>query len=159
MARLTKLTKALHDKLVEEVRTGCTLKVACAVVKVRYGTLARWCHEGKDENNVPQRKLRDDIHAARAEAEQTALRNIQTAGLDPARWQANAWFLEHSIRGRYLKSAVATRPTTNITLSDIARDMENEPVHTNGQTDSHPVTDILLQRSGEIFPADRLDDT
>lgn len=153
MPKHRKLTKVVHDHLVEAARTGCTLKVACASVSINYGTFCRWIQLGKNPDNKLECQLRDDIKRARAEAEQMALRNIQTAGLDPANWRAAAWFLTNSIRGRYLNSAVKIhKPVTNITLADVAREMEDEAVHSNGQVEV-PVED-LSGRSGAFFPSD-----
>jgi hypothetical protein len=60
----------------------------------------------------------------------TALKNIQTASL--SEWRAAAWFLTHSIQGRYLNSARATKPQWNV--ADIARDLDgDDPAHQSGR--------------------------
>jgi hypothetical protein len=80
--------------------------------------------------NKKQRALRAHIRRVRAEAEQTALRQIQLAG--STEWRAAAWFLTSSIRGKYLRSAKATRPEVNISVSDIARTLAEEGVLPDG---------------------------
>jgi hypothetical protein len=96
--------------------------------------------EGKNPANKRQRALRIAIRKARAFAEQTALQNIQMAGLDPSRWQANAWFLQNSIQKKYLKSAKAIyKPQVEITAADISRAIqmhrEGIVVGANGDTE------------------------
>ena len=138
---LTKLTPAIHDRLVESAKTCCSYKTICHSAGVHPGSFGRWLFEGKDPANIRQRRLRMAIKRARAEAEIQALKNIQTAGLDPARWQAAAWFLERCVRGRYERSAKEIyKPTMNVTMADIAQGLaEDDHVHhQNGEITSEP---------------------
>jgi hypothetical protein len=59
-------------------------------------------------------------------------------------WRAAAWFLTNSIRGRYLKSARATRPEVNISVADIARTLAEEGVLPDG----HRQNGAIISESG-----------
>jgi hypothetical protein len=119
----TKLTRKTHNRLVEAIRTGCTLRCAAAGCSITYTTLKRWMIEARDPLNKKQRALRAHIKRVPAEAEQQALKNIQFAG--SSEWRAAAWFLTNSIRGRYLKTARSLRPEMSISVADIARDLND----------------------------------
>jgi endogenous inhibitor of DNA gyrase (YacG/DUF329 family) len=122
-----KLNSEVHSKLVESASTGCTMKCCAEAVGINSGTLRRWLSLGKDPANQRHSALRTDILRARAFAEMEALKSIQLASTDPVHWRAAVWFLEHSIRGRWLKSATAIyKPEINVSMADIARDLNDD---------------------------------
>jgi hypothetical protein len=117
-----------------------------------------------DPANKRQRALRAHIRRVRAEAEQAALRQIQLAG--SSEWRAAAWFLTNSIRGKYLKTARATRPEVSISVADIASTLAEEGVlpdghhqnghHQNGhhQNGHHQNGAIISNGETELTTAD-----
>ena len=148
---LPKLTKAVHDKLVETASSGCTIKACAELLGINPGTLRRWLSEGRNPDNKRQSALREDILRARARAEVEALKNIKLAGTDSDNWRASAWFLEHSIRGRYLRNAMKLRPITNITLSDVAREIGDETPHSESNGQPEEVISPLSERPRSFF--------
>lgn len=145
----SKLTKGVHDKLVELMSSGCPLSSAAAAIGIHPGSVRRWLFEGKDPVNRRQRALRLAIKKARAEAEIKALQNIQTAGLDEKHWQSNAWYLQNVVQKKYLKNArLINQPQVNVSMADIARELEQEEEsnhESNGYTDNVPemITDRM----------------
>lgn len=148
---LPKLTKAVHDKLVEAAATGCTLDACAKLIGLNKNTVRRWLAEGRDPDNKKQRSLRDDIMRARAFAETEALKNIQMAGLDPDNWRASAWYLTHVTRGVYNKSArEVNQPQVYVTMSDIAKDLADDgDYHQNGEAlngvGSNRISDVISE--------------
>lgn len=122
MNQPTKLTKAVHDNLVEHVRAGCTLKVACGATGIGVTTLRRWMQEANDPANRRQRALRAELKKAKHALEADCLKRINLASLEPKHWTAAAWLLQHRVGGAYVKSAAAIhKPQVSLTLADAAR--------------------------------------
>lgn len=120
MGRSAKLTDERSTRIVDLVRTGCTVKNAAESSGIDEGTFYRWMARGA-EHRAPAmyRKFREDVLRARAEAEARAVAEIrrgarggtvierrtitrrdgtveQVERLAPPDWKADAWFLERS---------------------------------------------------------------
>jgi len=93
----TKYTKKRVEAIVERVRQGVFVKTACRVEGVSPQTFYRWMET--------RPYIREQIDAARAYAETTAIRNIRTAA-ERGDWRADAWFLERAFRDKYGQQAV-----------------------------------------------------
>jgi len=93
MARPTKFTEELGQKLLDALRAGHYMHVAAALVGIAESTLYRWIERG-EEGESPFKQFACDVARARAEAESRALLLIQKAAL--TNWQAAAWFLERA---------------------------------------------------------------
>lgn len=104
MARPSKLTPELTDKLVEVFRIGQTsIESACAHVGIHPATYYRWMNENSEFCEV--------IEKARADAVLGYLAVIRKAA-NSGQWQAAAWWLERVLPeqyGRKVTTEVITR--------------------------------------------------
>jgi hypothetical protein len=84
---------------------------------------------------------------ARAHAEIEALKQVQVASGED--WRAAAWFLTHSIQGRYLRTAREVhKPEINISVADIARDLDEAGAYRDGEVVGG--REIPIQRDGIV---------
>lgn len=107
----SKLTKSVHNALVEACRNGAFRDQAASLAGVSRPTFNRWLREGRreSETEVPYetaryRELYEDVCAAESEWEQEILDRIQRTGMNtvsPHAWTANAWLLERKYPHRY----------------------------------------------------------
>ena len=107
MGRPTKLDEATAQALLDALKVGCPIRVACQAAGVGPTTFKSWVARGKsrDEADAPFRAFRADVKKARAAGEAAALKIIHAAM--PTTWQAAAWFLERSRPERWAR---ASRP-------------------------------------------------
>jgi hypothetical protein len=96
MARPAKLTDELTTVIVDAIKVGCPIRVACQAGGIGLTTFKTWLTRGKseDEADAPFRAFRAAVRKARAHGESFALKVIQDAM--PDHWQAAAWFLKRS---------------------------------------------------------------
>lgn len=100
MARKTKLTKDLQDRIVMAISAGNFAKVAAEMVGIGETTFYRWMEEGAEPNGRKlYREFRESVKRAEAQAEVANVARIRQAA-DGGTWQAAAWYLErkHSER-------------------------------------------------------------
>ena len=97
-----KLTPEVEKALVQAIRTGATLKVACQYAQVHRSTVYRWIKKGEKQSSGMYRNLSDSIKRADGMSAVGALMTIQTAAKNGS-WQAAAWLLER--RYGYRKDA------------------------------------------------------
>lgn len=113
MARPSKLTPELQDKLVEVFRIGQTsIEDACAYVGIGTTTYHRWMQEN--------REFRDVIQKARAEAVVGYLAVIRKAA-NSGQWQAAAWWLERVLPAQYGRKSQVEVLTPDVIEREIAR--------------------------------------
>ncbi len=102
-----KLSDNVRARLAECLRLGMHPSAAAQGMGIARETLERWVGNGKRDAELelatPYAKLYTALAAATAEAEETALRNLQTAAEEPKHWMANAWFLERRFPKRWGK--------------------------------------------------------
>jgi hypothetical protein len=96
MHRPAKLTDETVGVIVDAIKVGCPIKVACQAAEIGLTTFKSWLARGRseDEADAPYRAFRAAVKKARAHGESFALKIIQDAS--PDHWQAAAWFLERS---------------------------------------------------------------
>ena len=96
MGRPTKLDETTARAILDALKVGCPIRVACQAAGVGPTTFKSWVARGKslDEADAPFRAFRADVQKARAAGEAAALKVIHEAM--PTTWQAAAWFLERS---------------------------------------------------------------
>jgi len=84
------------ETLLNMIRGGNTLKVACGFAGIDYTTLRRWVLKA-DDPTAPQEYVdfKAELEKARAQAQVVAVAQIRKAASDGS-WQAAAWFLERS---------------------------------------------------------------
>lgn len=101
MARPTKLTPELTERIVLAIRAGNYSKVAAEMSGIGETTFYRWLEEGAKENARKEfREFRESIKRAEAEAEVRSVALIRQAA-DGGTWQAAAWYLERKHGDRW----------------------------------------------------------
>lgn len=100
MARPTKLTAALQQRIVAAIRAGCYAEQAAAAAGVHRATFFRWLARGTETGSGLYFEFLQAVRQAEAEAEEIAVTIIREAALDGA-WQAAAWFLERKFPERW----------------------------------------------------------
>lgn len=108
--RPSKLTKAIADRIVEDLAIGMFLEEAAEDAGVDRVTVWRWMQRGERERTGPYAEFRNAVKRANGTAKRHALRDIR---LRKPNWQAQAWFLERRFRdtwGRSPRQDVAGAP-------------------------------------------------
>lgn len=111
MARPTKLTQEVSDRLVRLIRAGNFATVASAACGICRDTFQRWLRRGAKEESGIYRDLVIALDEASAIAEARNVAIIMKAA--ESQWQAAAWYLERRAPdrwGRASASAVQARP-------------------------------------------------
>jgi hypothetical protein len=111
-ARLLKLNDEVHEKILEQLASGCTLEVAARAAGVGRRTLLDWLARGRNADAVEEEgrklgadearllRLLQDADQVRAQVEVRALATIRTEVVEGS-WQAAAWYLERVAPERY----------------------------------------------------------
>jgi hypothetical protein len=97
----TKFNQDRAERLLQAVRAGNYLTVACKFAEIDYSTLRRWLLKA-DDLDAPEeyREFKRSLEMARGSSEVAALAKIQKAASE-GHWQAAAWFLERSAPDRW----------------------------------------------------------
>lgn len=94
--RPTDLTPETQTRIIEALRAGNYIDVACAYAGIGTSTYYRWMQRSKEHDSpVIYVEFREAVQRARAEAEIRNVGLVQRAASDGT-WQAAAWFLERS---------------------------------------------------------------
>jgi hypothetical protein len=110
MARPTKLTPELAEKVITAIRAGNYASVSCQRVGISESTYYRWLERGESETSGIYREFLDQIRSAEAEAETHAVAIVRRAmGHE---WRAAIAYLErrHPARWRRQTSTELTGP-------------------------------------------------
>lgn len=113
MGRPSKLTKELHDQIVQVIRAGNYIETACAYVGINKSTFYEWLKRGAREkqrvDQNPRARIRKEerkfvdlsnaVEKALAHAEIRDVAMIAKAGEE--NWQASAWRLERKFPKRW----------------------------------------------------------
>lgn len=92
MARPDSLTPERKARILQAIRDGNNRETACALVGINTSTLRRWCQRGRAAKSGKFCAFCAEIKQAEADAIETAVKGIRTAGAKS--WQAFAWWLE-----------------------------------------------------------------
>ena len=93
MGRRTKLTPAVHQKIIQALSLGNYRKDAAAFAGIDAATLRRWMALGRAEPEGPKGALYQEATQAQALAKVTALGCI-TKAMRNGEWRAAAWYLQ-----------------------------------------------------------------
>lgn len=99
MARPSKLTAEVQDRLCEALRAGATYEIAAAVAGVSYRSFARWMHAGQRARTGRYWQFWQTMWTAIADSALWHLRNVTEQARDD--WRASAWVLEHRFPADY----------------------------------------------------------
>jgi hypothetical protein len=101
MARPSKITRELVDKIIGIVRAGNYLETAAAAAGINKPTLRAWLKAGaRSKTNDLFAQLAQGVEAATNEAEARHVAMIAKASQAGA-WQASAWYLERKFADRW----------------------------------------------------------
>ena len=99
MARPTKLTDEVREKICEAIRKGNYLETAAAYAGIGISTFYDWIRRGDQTRGSKFSDFSEAVKKARAEAEAHAVAVIRDAAHNS--WQAAAWWLERSFPDRW----------------------------------------------------------
>lgn len=99
MARPTKLTPEVQDRIVTAIRAGNYMETAAAFAGIARSTFNEWVRRGADEEEGPYAEFHDAVHQALASAEARDVALIGQAA--QKEWQAAAWRLERRTPERW----------------------------------------------------------
>ena len=105
MARPTKLTPQIQQRIAEALRAGATYEHAAQYGGVHYATLRRWLQDGEAAADGPFREFCEAEKRAEAEALVGWLKSIDLAAQEGT-WQAAAWKLERRYPQAYGRRVV-----------------------------------------------------
>jgi transposase len=106
MARPSRLTDEMQDKLVALLEAGQFASVACRLAGVAESTYYLWMEKGATAKSGRYLEFSEAIKKADAMAEARRVETIRVAGTDPKSWPASAWWLERRHPDRYGRRAV-----------------------------------------------------
>ena len=113
MARPTKLTKEVQERILQAVQAGNYLDTAAQYAGIDGSTMRRWVQKGEGEGATePYRAFCTALKSARASAEVRSVALIQTAASNGT-WQAAAWYLERSYPDRWGRTRVEVTGADN----------------------------------------------
>lgn len=106
MARPTKLTPEVKDRIMQAVQAGNYLDTAANFAGIDGSTMRRWVQKGEAPSAPePYRSFCTSLKSARAAAEVRSVALIQQAATGGT-WQAAAWYLERSYPERWGRTRV-----------------------------------------------------
>ena len=98
MSRTTILSEVIQNAMVEAIEAGNYASTAAESVGIGESTHYRWMKQG-EEGIEPYRGYWEAIKKAEAQAEMSAVQNIQTHSAD--NWTASAWYLERKFPDKW----------------------------------------------------------
>jgi hypothetical protein len=116
MARPTKLTKEVQDRILQAVQAGNYLDTAAQFAGIDPSTMRRWVIKG-EAPDAPDayREFCVAIKGARASAEVRSVALIQNAASNGT-WQAAAWYLERSYPDRWGRTRIEVTGADNTAI-------------------------------------------
>ncbi len=107
MARPTKLTPDVQERIVQALTAGNYLQTAATYAGIGITTLHRWMQQGEQARRGMFREFREAVEKAQADAEVRDIALIATAAA--THWQAAAWRLERKFPERWGRRVVDVR--------------------------------------------------
>ena len=110
MARPTKLTIQMQEKIVQAIRAGNYAEIACRAAGISPSTYYRWIERGEQERDGISGEFTEAVRLAEAESEVHAVALLRRAMPDD--WRAALAYLErrHPGRWRQHKTSELTGP-------------------------------------------------
>ncbi len=101
MARPTKLTKAVCERILPAIRAGTPVESACRAAAIAPATFYRWLERGERESDGIYHDFVQEVRQAEAEAEVHAVATIRRAMAED--WRAALAYLERRHPSRWRK--------------------------------------------------------
>ncbi len=115
MARPTKLTPDVRDRIATMIRSGAYAEQAARAAGIAPSTYYSWLERG-ESGERPFSEFSETIKTAEAKAEQQRVECIQDAA-EAGTWQAAAWWLERRFPARWGRRSAeppARSPAANV---------------------------------------------
>ena len=142
MARPSKLTDEVQDRIVRAIRAGNYAEAACHSAGISSSTFYRWMTRGDAEAGA-YRVFREAVLQAEAEAEVHAVAIIRRAMTDD--WRAAMAYLERRYPSRWRR-----HQTTELTGE--LRSHHAEPDFSQLSDDDLATLEELTRRAGDVDP-------
>ena len=124
MARPTKLTKEVTERICLAIRAGNYAKVAAAMAGVAETTYYRWLEMAEGPYaKKDYREFRESVERAEAEAEVAAIARIRQAA-DNGDWKAAGWYLERKHGERWGRNDKLRQEITGANGAPVALSIE-----------------------------------
>ena len=107
MARSTKLTKEIQDRIIQAIQTGATYEICAQYAGIGASTLYLWMKQGREKKSKATIEFLENIKRAESRGAIANLGLIQKAAQD-GDWKASAWILER--RHGYNRNGVMVKP-------------------------------------------------
>lgn len=136
MARPSKLTPELAEKIASYISTGNYASVVCGLVGITETTYYSWLEKGRKAKSGKYLEFLESIKKAEAAREAKWIKDIDG---DPS-WQSKAWLLERRYSERWGKKDIIKHQGDNenpitYTVKFIDRDPDNREVREVSQPD------------------------
>lgn len=115
MARPSKLTPEVQERITQAVRTGATYELAAGYGGVVYSTFNTWMTKGEKARTGKYREFYEAIKLAESAAAVGWLAKIEKAASDGS-WQAAAWKLERRYPEDYGRQVQENRNSGETTI-------------------------------------------
>src|SRR5215211_5579749 len=119
MARPTKLSDEVEERILKAIRIGNHITVAAQYAGIHPATFYRWMNgdpDASDKRNLRYRRFRERVAQARAEAEVRHVSLIAKAG--ERQWRVAAFLLERGSPERWGKASLSPAGTQQGTASE-----------------------------------------
>jgi len=113
MARPSKLTPEVQEKICEAIRLGAVYEHACNYAGIRYTTFRNWILRGEQSKSGKYFEFLNAIKKAEGTATSKWLGMIEESA-EKGNWQAAAWKLERRYFGSYGKQTKQQIQSQNI---------------------------------------------
>ncbi len=127
MARPSKLSKSVIEKIIRAIHMGCFIDTAAASAGIGRSTFHEWLRRGEDDIKNKKRTLASDLKvqydAASATAEHRMLEIIDKAAKND--WKAAAWKLERKWPDRWARRQVLSVTRDDGIMSSTLLDLDN----------------------------------
>ena len=124
MARPTKLTQEVTDRICLAIRAGNYAKIAAGMAGIGETTYYKWLDMAEQPNARKEyREFRESIERAEAEAEVSRVARI-TQAADNGTWQAAAWLLERKHGERWGRNDKLRQEITGANGAPVALSIE-----------------------------------
>jgi glutamate synthase domain-containing protein 3 len=150
MARSTKLTKEIQDRIIQAIQTGATYEICAQYAGIGASTLYLWMKQGREQKSKATIEFLENIKRAESRGAIANLGLIQKAAQD-GDWKASAWILErrhgYNRNGVMVKPEEESKPT--IQISDNTKDILQSQLKQSIKASE----DALKQGSYQAFAA------
>lgn len=101
MARPTKLTPEIHNRIVNAIKAGNYMETAAAAAGINKSTLYKWLRDGERANRGIMKEFSNAVHMALAQSEMADVDVLRKAGWENGDWRASLARLQRRFPDRW----------------------------------------------------------